>query len=146
MIRGACKRALFLVKTKMKKSFAIVLAVIGVLLGIALGVNTNRYFAQRHEKTTAVMVLLQLHLGKLETASSTKNCEKAGDALHGLQFLATEIPVVLPLADQQDAVFHHHVQHMQQVLSSNPSMQCAADMSLVKQVRQACDECHRDYR
>ncbi|HVY23238.1 MAG TPA: hypothetical protein VG962_07795 [Steroidobacteraceae bacterium] len=130
----------------MKKSFAIVLAAIGVLLGVALGVNTNRYFAQRHEKTTAVMVLLQLHLGELETASSVKNCAQADSARHALQFMAAEIPVVLPLADQQDAVFHHHVQHLQQVLSSNSSMQCAADVSLVKQVRQACDECHRDYR
>lgn len=130
----------------MKKSLAIALGVVGLLLGIAVGVNANRYFTHQHEKTTAVMVLLQLHLHDLETAGTTKNCTQMDDELHSLQFLAKEIPVVLPLADQQDAVFHRYVTHLQQVLSLPSVAQCAVGTKEIKQINDACDDCHRDYR
>src|SRR5690348_7742192 len=95
----------------------MVVGVIGLLIGGAIGTNASRYFARQHEKTTAVMVLLQLHQKEWESAVQDKNCTRADAQLHSLQFLVTEIAVALPLADQQDAIFHQHVQKMKEVLS-----------------------------
>ncbi len=136
----------FLFVFDMKKLSAIVLVVIGLLLGVAIGVNTNRYFMRQHEKTTAVMVLLQLHLDDLEKSVSTRNCTQADDDLRSLQSFAKEIAVVLPLADQRDAVFHHHEQQLQHVLSMPAVAQCTTGANEIKQIREACDECHREYR
>ena len=130
----------------MKRSITLITAIVGILLGVAIGVNTNRYFTRQHEKTTAVMVLLQLHLDDLEKSVSARNCTQADDDLRSLQSFAKEIAVVLPLADQQDAVFHHHEQQLQQVLSMPAVAQCTAGVNETKQIREACDECHREYR
>ena len=128
----------------MKKVIAV--GVIGLLLGGAVGTNASRYFARQHEKTTAVMVLLQLHQKNWEQAVQNRNCAEAGNHLHSLQFLANEIAVVLPLADQQDKAFHTHVQKLKEGLSLPAMMQCPAGMTDIKQVDEACDECHREYR
>ncbi|MES1146935.1 MAG: hypothetical protein ABUL52_00925 [Solimonas sp.] len=128
----------------MKKIIAV--GVIGLLIGGAIGTNGSRYFAHQHERTTAVMVLLQLHQKEWERAVQNRNCAEAAVQMQSLQYLANEISVVLPLADQQDAVFHRHVQKMKEVLSLPEMMQCSAAVNVMKQVRDACDECHRDYR
>ena len=124
----------------------MVASLIAALLGVALGVNVNRYLARQHEKSTAVMVLLQTHLRSWELAAQGKQCEQATTELKSLQFLAQEIAVVLPLADSQDQVFHQHIEKLKQTLSSAADKQCAASMIEFKNVRHACDECHREYR
>jgi hypothetical protein len=130
----------------MNKTATIIIAVVSTVIGAAIGTNASRYFARQHERTTAVMVMLDLHQHRWESAISDKNCEAAANELHSLQWLAREISVVLPLADQQDAVFHEHVQKMNKVLSLEIVSQCPAAIATIKQVRDVCDECHRDYR
>jgi len=128
----------------MRKKIFIGLA--GALIGSVIGANTSRYFAAQHERSTSVMVLMQLHQQQWEQAIQNKSCVQQQGSLQALQFLAGEIAVVLPKADQQDAVFHQHIQNMQQVLSMPALAQCASTMAEIKQVRDACDECHREYR
>jgi len=124
----------------------IFIAIACALIGSVIGANTSRYFAAQHEKSTAVMVLMQLHQQQWEQAVQNKNCAAQQTALDSLKFLANEIAVVLPKADAQDAVFHQHVQNMQQVLTTPSLAQCSLTVAEVKQVRDACDECHREYR
>jgi hypothetical protein len=128
----------------LKKTIAIL--VITVLLGMALGVNVNRYMTHQHERTTAVMVLLQTHLDEWERAIQGRQCSQASADLTALQFLSKEIAVVLPLADNQDKVFHQYVVKLDQTLASVANQQCVISMADIKSVREACDECHREYR
>lgn len=138
------KHALFV--CNMKKTTTIVIALIGVIIGAAIGTNTSGYFARQHEKTTAVMVMLNLHQHQWEAAMSNKDCVLAASELQSMQWLAREIAVALPLADKQDAVFHQYVQKMSEVLSSATVNQCPGDTTSIKQVREVCDDCHREYR
>ncbi len=119
---------------------------ISLAFGVALGVNVNRYFAEQHERSTAVMVLLQTHLQSWEIETQAKHCEQATLELKSLHFLAHEIAVALPLADAQDQVFHQDIERLKQVLNLASDKQCSVSMSEIKNVRDACDECHREYR
>lgn len=124
----------------------IFIAIACALIGSVIGANASRYFAAQHAKSTAVMVLMQLHQQQWEQAVENKNCITQQRELEALQFLAGEIAVVLPKADAQDAVFHQHVQNMQQALIMPNIAQCALTAAEIKKVRDACDECHREYR
>ena len=124
----------------------IVVGVIGLLIGGAVGTNASRYFARQHANTTAVMVLLQAHQQGWERAVQGHDCGNATRELQALQFLAGEIAVALPLADAQDSVFHQHIEKIRAVLSLPSLMQCAASINEIKQVNEACDACHREYR
>jgi len=130
----------------MKKITLIVVVLMGMIIGAAIGTNISRHFARQHEKTTAVMVLLQLHHKQWEQAAGSKNCAGADAQLRSLQFLANEISIALPLADQQDAVFHQHAKKMKDILATPAVIQCPVGTDSIKQVRDACDECHREYR
>jgi hypothetical protein len=65
-----------------------------------------------------------------------------------LQSLAGELALALPLANAQDQTFHGYIEQLK--LSVEPSAQrpdqCAYDAALLKRVRDACADCHRDYR
>jgi len=124
----------------------LIIAVIALVLGVIAGVNIHKFQARQHEKTTATMVLLQLHLKSWESAVQDKQCPRAQSELMSLKFLSQEIGVVLPLADSQDTAFHQHAVKLEQELDAAASRQCAVSMTEIKSVREACNECHREYR
>jgi hypothetical protein len=136
--------ALFYLEQEVKNT--LVIAGIALALGMIAGVNIHKYQVRQHEKTTAVMVLLQMHRNTWELAVQGKLCPQAMADLTMLQFLSKEIGVVLPLADSQDKAFHQHAQKMNDILATPAVMQCPIVADAIKQVRGACDECHREYR
>ena len=129
----------------MKRALAV--GVIGLVLGGVLGAMAQQRSIRQRQSTLAVMWLSQFHLDGLQKAVRRGDCAAAAQSADRLHMLADELPWVLPLATEQDADFRDYVEHYRKATS--PAAQagaCTYDSAMLKRVRDACADCHRDYR
>lgn len=129
------------------KKFAVV-GLVALLLGGALGAMLQQRAIRQHQHTLAVMWLAQYHVQSLQSAVEKGDCAVAAQAALRLQGLAGELILALPLANAQDATFHGYIEQLKSATApgSAPPGRCVYDASLLKRVRDACADCHRDYR
>jgi len=125
----------------------ILFATACVLLGALVGGTVARYSARQHQHTRAVMALAQFHLDRLEMAAQRAQCPDYALELQRLGRVYDELLQAFPLAYAQDAEFHRRADALRDALQ--PLAGAAADCTAaagVKRVRDACEECHREYR
>ncbi|MGE0115431.1 MAG: hypothetical protein AB7T07_11195 [Steroidobacteraceae bacterium] len=129
----------------MKKLLAAVF--LGLVLGAVLGAMTSRHFMRQRQHGLAVMWLLQSHLLSWQEAVKNNDCVAAEQAGGRLHVLAKELALAFPLADTQDVIFHSYIEKVNQVAQPvTVAGQCDYDAARLKQMQEACDDCHRDYR
>jgi|SRR5579863_9870309 cytochrome c556 len=119
-----------------------------VLLGVLLGGTVARYNARQHQHTRAVMALAQFHFDRLEAAAQRAQCPEYALELQRLGRVYEELLQAFPLAYAQDAQFHRRADALRDALQPvGWAADCpAAGAAGIKRVRDACDECHREYR
>lgn len=136
------------------KKFAVV-AILGLVLGGILGAMLQQRAMRQRQHVLAVMWLAQFHLQSLQAAVTKEDCVVASREATVLQGLASELALALPLADAQDATFHGYIEQLRSAAAPSaiaasatpsPMAHCAYDAALLKRVRDACADCHRDYR
>jgi hypothetical protein len=130
----------------MKK--VLVVGLVGLILGGVLGAMLQQRAIRQRQHALAVMWLSQYHLQSLQGAIAKNDCAVALQSALRLRGLASELALALPLADAQDATFHGYIEQLK--LATTPHEvtpgQCAYDTALLKRIREACADCHRDYR
>lgn len=126
----------------------VVVGVAGILLGSVLGAMLQQRAIRQRQQPLAVMWLSQYHLQSLQGAITKGDCALAAQSAARLQGMAGELALALPVAVAQDAVFRGYVEKLQSAAVPGAAApgQCAYDAALLKRVRQACADCHRDYR
>ncbi len=127
----------------------ILFAAACLLLGALIGSTVARYSARQHQHTRAVMALAQFHLDRLEAAAQRAQCADYALELQRLGRLYEELLQAFPLAYAQDQEFHRRADALRDALqpSGGAAAGCAATAAAgLKRVRDACDECHREYR
>jgi hypothetical protein len=125
----------------------ILFAAACVLLGALLGSTLARYSARQHQHTRAVMALAQFHLDRLELAAQRAQCPEYELERQRLGRVHEELLQAFPLAYAQDEEFHRRADALRDALQPIPA--AAADCASaagVKRIRDACDDCHREYR
>jgi hypothetical protein len=130
----------------MKKVLVVGLA--GLILGGVLGAMLQQRAIRQRQHALAVMWLSQYHLESLQAAIAKNDCTVAAQAALRLQGLASELALALPLANAQDATFHGYIEQLKSAAAPGAAApgQCAYDAALLKRIRAACADCHRDYR
>ena len=130
----------------MKKFVAV--GLIGLILGGALGAMVQQRAIRQRQHALAVMWLSQYHLQSLQDAIDKGDCAVAAQSTLRIQSLASELALALPLATAQDATFHGYIEQLKSAAApgSVAPGQCAYDATLLKRLRDSCDDCHRDYR
>lgn len=130
----------------MKKYVAV--GLIGLVLGGVLGAMLQQRAIRQRQHTLAIMWLAQYHLKSLQGAVEKDDCAVAAQSALRLQGLAGELALALPLADAQDATFHNYIEQLKSAVAPGSAApgHCVYDATLLKRVRDACADCHRDYR
>jgi len=126
----------------------VFIAVVFLLFGLIVGSTISKYLARRHQHATSVMALTQFHLDRLSDAVRAGNCAASEQEMRTLQLFADEVALAFPLANAQDQTFHGYLAKLQSAVAptSTPAGQCAINQARLQKIRDACDECHRDYR
>jgi len=124
--------------------------IFGVVAGLLLGGIAGSLIAQQsmrqHRQGRAVMWLLQHHLDGLTQAAQQPDCNTAQAHAQRLPVMADELAAVFPLAVAQDEVFRRHVDQLRRITAEAAQVQCTQLPPIIKILRDACDQCHRDYR
>lgn len=130
----------------MKKFVAI--GLIGLILGGVLGAILQQRAIRQRQHVLAVMWLSQYHLKSLQDAVTKDDCAVAAQSTLRIQSLASELALALPLANAQDKTFHGYIEQLKSAAAPGSAApgQCAYDATLLKRIREACADCHRDYR
>lgn len=127
---------------------AILLLVLGLVIGIIGTVNVVGALNARNPMPRAVMVTMNYHLGALKQAIKAKQC-KAVDIQHHLARLQSTATDIVPVFAMTEKPFVDDAQNLQtrlqQALQAAPS-NCAALTAAIKPVGEACKTCHQRYR
>jgi cytochrome c556 len=136
------------------KKLAVV-AVIALVLGGMVGAMLQQRAMRQRQHALAVMWLAQYHLQSLQAAVARRDCAVVTQSAAALHGLASELALALPLADAQDATFHGYIEQLRSAAApgvittpatASPTSYCADAAAMLKRVRAACADCHRDYR
>ncbi len=124
--------------------------IFGLLAGLVLGGIAGAMVAQqsvrRHQQGLAVMWLMQRHLDAATQAPVQPDCRQARNAAQRMGIMTDELVSAFPLAYQQDQTFHRYVEQVRSAASQAEQAQCALLPQKIKDLREACEQCHRDYR
>lgn len=117
-------------------------------MGVVGGTTASRYLASQHQHATSVMWLSQFHFDRFAGAVRQRDCVAGANEVQALHVFADEVALAFPLADAQDPVFHGYLKQLQQSLMPTTVMsgQCEFNNEMLVKVREACADCHRDYR
>lgn len=126
----------------------LVLAVVALVLGIALGSTYANHSIRQHAPQLAVMWLADFHSQALLTALQGKNCNAAEQQLRRLHETAQQMALIFPKAVEQEAEFRRYLETLQQLTSPQPVVTgaCTDNAQLSKRINDACEDCHRAYR
>jgi hypothetical protein len=133
---------------------ALVVLIIGLFVGAFCGLTAARQIAAAHAYPRGVMALLQQHLGAAKAqinGAGQCNAIVARQHLEKLRsFLPELVPAITPPHTEPDA----HILQLSEALGSAVDRSlatpipadCAALTPPIREVDQACDDCHREYR
>jgi hypothetical protein len=126
----------------------IIIAVLGVLLGVFLGNGIARITARHHQHTRAIMGLAQFHLERLRAAASGGACARFNQERERLLQMDDELLQAFPLAYAQDTEFHSRADALREALQKADGTEghCAGAVASGKSIDDACEDCHREYR
>jgi hypothetical protein len=127
---------------------ALILAALCLVSGAILGSGVSRFLAQRHQHTRAVMWLAQFHLERAEAAAREHQCQYLIEQRVRLQNLYEELIQAFASEYAADAQFRARADALQKAVLSgaDPTLECADPLAAVRRIRDACDDCHRQFR
>jgi len=118
-----------------------------LVLGVVIGNTVTRYVQQQHQHTRSVMTLAQFHLDRLSAAAQAGQCPGFELERERLRRVYDELQVAFPLSLEQDAEFRKRAEALRSALGNDVSGPgCPTASREAKSIRDACDDCHREYR
>ena len=118
-----------------------------LVFGVVIGNGVTRYVQRQHQHTRSVMTLAQFHLNRLEAAAQAGQCTGFELERARLRRVLDELQQAFPLSLEQDAEFRKRAEALRSALgATNAATNCASAGVEAKGIRDACDDCHREYR
>jgi hypothetical protein len=125
--------------------YAVIL-VIGLLVGVIAGTTSARFLGQRNPYPKALMTVMKHELASATRAAESTDCRQGDVALDKLALLADDIIVAMPDDGPPDRVFHLYIDNLGKRVDAARLTECAQRAHAVTEIKNACSDCHRDYK
>ena len=121
--------------------------VLGLLMG-SLGTISamNILAAQRDPYPDSLMNVMKHELATATEAAAQPACNENRQALEKLTMLGNDIIVAMPDGDEPDRVFHQYIKNLKDKVALARDSDCADRKQAMTDIKNACNDCHRDYR
>lgn len=124
----------------------LVCLVIGLLAGAITATTAARILDHRDPYPKALMNVMKHELGMASAAAEKLQCEQDHYAMSKLAMMAADIPIAMPAGEKPDRVFQQYVEGLQAAIFKAGDAPCAQRAEALTALKNACDDCHRDYR
>lgn len=120
---------------------------LGLLIGAVMTVTmTNILASKRDPYPESLMHVMSHELAAANEAAKQAACNDNRNALDKLALLSSDILVAMPDDGEPDRVFHQYARSLQEKVETARQSNCAVRKQAVTDVKNACSDCHRDYR
>ncbi|HET9034118.1 MAG TPA: hypothetical protein VFN25_14590 [Dokdonella sp.] len=121
--------------------------VLGLLIGIIATVTTSNVLdSKRDHYPDSLMHVMGHELGAAKTAAELPTCNDNRNALDKLSMLSNDIIIAMPDDGEPDRVFHQYAKNLHEKVELARQSDCANRKQAVTDIKNACSDCHRDYR
>ncbi len=121
--------------------------VIGLLIGALAAVTTTNIIASHSDPyPDSLMNVMSHELGAAGKAADLPTCNDNRDALNKLSMLSNDIIIAMPDGGEPDRVFHQYIKNLRDKVDIARRSDCAGRKQALTDVKNACSDCHRDYR
>ncbi len=125
----------------------VVCIVLGLLIGaIAAVTATNILASQRDPYPDSLMQVMSHELGAAKKAAELPACNDNRYALDKLSMLSDDIIIAMPDSGEPDRVFHQYITNLHDKVEIARQAECVNRKQALVDVKNACSDCHRDYR
>ena len=125
----------------------VVCIVLGLLMGAIGAISAMNVLASHRDPyPDALMNVMKHELGTATEAAAQQACNENRQALEKLNMLSNDIIVAMPDGEEPDRVFHQYIQNLRGKVESAQNSDCASRKQALTEVKNACNDCHRDYR
>jgi hypothetical protein len=125
----------------------VVVLIIGLLIGaIAATTGARILAAQRDPYPKALMTVMKHELASASDAAHGADCRTGDLALDKLARLTDDIIVAMPDDGAPDRVFHLYIDNLGKEVDAARQTACAQRPDALTRIKNACSDCHRDYK
>ena len=121
--------------------------VLGLLIGAVTAVTTTNILASHHDPyPESLMQVMRHELGAASKTVDLPTCNDNRNALDKLSMLSNDIIIAMPDDGEPDRVFNQYIKNMHEKVDLARQTDCTNRKQAVTDIKNACDDCHRDYR
>ena len=118
----------------------------GLVAGAIAATTAANILARRDPYPKALMNVMKHEMTRASAAADKLQCEDDGYAMSKLAMMAGDIEVAFPDGKTPDRVFHQYVDKLRNAVYKAGDTPCAQRAQELTNLKNVCDECHRDYR
>lgn len=125
----------------------VVTLIIGILVGVIVTTTAMRVLnARKDAYPEALMNVMKHELIAANQTATKPACNDNANALDKLTLLSNDIITAMPDEGTPDRVFHQYISNLHDKVLAAGQSDCAQRKEALTEVKNACDDCHRDYR
>lgn len=124
----------------------VVCLLVGLLVGAITATTAANILDRRDPYPRALMNVMKHELAAASAAADTLQCDGDRYAMSKLAMLAGDIEIAFPTGQTPDRVFKLYVENFREAVFKAGDTPCPQRAQALIELRNACDDCHRDYR
>ena len=125
--------------------YAVIL-IVGLLVGAIAGTTATRFLGQRNPYPKALMTVMKHELSSAGQAADLADCRQGDVPLDKLALLTNDIIVAMPDEGTPDRVFHLYIDNLAKEVAAARQSSCPQRAAAITAIKNACGDCHRDYK
>ncbi|MGB0134031.1 hypothetical protein [Dokdonella sp.] len=124
----------------------VVCLLVGLLVGAITATTAANILSRRDPYPEALMSVMKHELESASAAADKLQCEDDRYAMSKLAMLVGDIEVAFPAGQTPDRVFQLYVENLRKAIYKAGDTPCQQRAQALTDLRNACEDCHRDYR
>lgn len=124
----------------------LVCLLVGLLAGALVATTAANILGRADPYPKALMNVMKHELESANSAAASLQCEDDRYAMSKLAMLVGDIEVAFPVGQTPDRVFHQYVENLRKAIYKAGDAPCQLRAEALTGLKNACDDCHRDYR
>lgn len=124
----------------------LVSLLIGLFAGAMITTTAYRILGSRDPYPKALMNVMKHELASASAAADKLQCEDDRYAMSKLAMLVGDIEIAFPEGHASDRVFRQYTENLRKAIYKAGDASCQQRAPALTELKNACDDCHRDYR
>ena len=124
----------------------LVCLLVGLLAGAITATTAANILNRRDPYPKALMNVMKHEMARASAAADKLQCEDDGYALSKLAMMGGDIEIAFPAGEKPDRVFHQYAENLRKAIYKAGDTPCPQRAQALTDLKNACDDCHRDYR